>query len=441
MFNEILLALSLAAVPAGSPAPGPRQGRDAAARPEANGQAVEPARVTIEEAVREGLARNHDLRTERERLGIADARRTTAGLRPNPLLSASADHLDVLGTGFDEVNGGGPAEYVFRADYDWQLGGKRGRRIEVAERERDLVRREVADRTRRLAFDIQSGFVDLLLTQQTLALSRENLGAFRRVADISAARVKSGDLAEVELMRTRVALVQLENAVHRAELARRLSQNRLQMLLGRPAAAAPSLEAVGGFRLAAAVPSAEALVEAALERRPDLQAAEADAARSRAELDLQRALARADLTFGAEYRRQEGVNGKSNSMGFFLSAPLPVFDRNQGEVARARIEGRQADLRIQAARAAIESEVRDAWDQHRVASLLVDRMERELLADAREVRSVTEYAYQRGEARLIELLDAERAFNEAMEGYLGAQAELARSLYLLDAVSGKGGQP
>ncbi|RPJ62991.1 MAG: TolC family protein, partial [Acidobacteria bacterium] len=76
--------------------------------------------------------------------------------------------------------------------------------------------------------------------------------------------------------------------------------------------------------------------------------------------------------------------------------------------------------------------------QHRVAQLLVGRIEREMLADAREVKTVTEYAYQRGEASLVELLDAERAFNETMEGYLNAQAELARSLYLLDARCGFG---
>ncbi|RPJ67812.1 MAG: TolC family protein, partial [Acidobacteria bacterium] len=327
----------------------------AAAAPLPPQQATEiatPTRITVEEAVNEGLGRNPELRAERERVGIAEANRIGARLRPNPLLSASADHLDLLGTSFTEANGGGPAELTLRGDMDWQQGGKRARRIAVADRERDVARGDVADRSRRLAFEIQSAFVDLLRAQETLTLARENLAGFRRVAEISAARVKSGDLAEVELMRTRVALVQLQNGVHRAELARRLAQSRLQLLLGRPAASASSLEAAGGFRSlpAAGVPAAEALVQAAVDRRPDLQAAVAEGARSKAELVFQQSLSKIDLALGAEYRRQQGVNGTSNSLGFFISAPLPVFDRNQGGVARARVEARQAHLRLDAAR-------------------------------------------------------------------------------------------
>lgn len=430
MFTQIVVALALA----GGTAPTPVLQEPAPA-----GRA---ARITVEEAVGEALAGNPDLRAERERLPIAEAARVTAGLRPNPLLSASADHLDLLATRFTETNGGGPAELTVRADMDWQRGGKRGRRIAVADRARDVARFEVADLTRRLVFDVQSAFVDLLLAQQALALSRENLAGFRKVAEISAARVRSGDLAEVELMRTRVALLQLENAVHRAELGRRLAQSRLQQLLGRPAGAAASLEAAGGFRPAGpGLPQVEALAQVALEQRADLRAAVADEARSEAELRLQQALGRADYTVGTEYRRQQGVNGKSNSLGFFVSVPLPIFDRNQGEVARARVEAGQAGLRVQARKAAVSGELRDAYEQHAAARSLLDRMEGQMLADAREVRTVTEYAYQRGEASLVELLDAERAFNDTMESYIGAQAELARSLYLIDAVSGKGERP
>ncbi len=89
-------------------------------------------------------------------------------------------------------------------------------------------------------------------------------------------------------------------------------------------------------------------------------------------------MGRPDYTLGAEYRRQQGVNGKSNSLGFFVSAPLPFFDRNQGEVARAAVEARQAGLRIEAVQAAVRAEVEEAWQQHRTAVALLDRIEREM---------------------------------------------------------------
>jgi cobalt-zinc-cadmium efflux system outer membrane protein len=150
------------------------------------------------------------------------------------------------------------------------------------------------------------------------------------------------------------------------------------------------------------------------------------------------AMGRLDYTIGAEFRRQQGLAGRNNSVGVFMSAPLPFFDRNQGEVARARSEVDQAARRAAALRAAIASEVREACDQRDTARSLLQRIEHDMLTDAREVRTITEYAYQRGEASLVELLDAQRAFNETVQSHVAAKAEYARSLYLIDAVSGKG---
>jgi cobalt-zinc-cadmium efflux system outer membrane protein len=120
--------------------------------------------------------------------------------------------------------------------------------------------------------------------------------------------------------------------------------------------------------------------------------------------------------------------------------PLPLFNRNQGETARARQEARQAGARIQALQSEITSQLRSAWQQYATAAELVDTIERQMLAQARDVRETTAYSYRRGEASFIEFLDAQRTFNETMQSYNEARAEYARSLYTLDALSG-GPQP
>ena len=396
------------------------------------------SRLSIDEAVAEALARNLTMQTERARLPLADALRMTAGLRPNPVLSFSSDHLDLAGYGFTEENGGGPAEFSVRTDYLWEQAGKRRRRQDVADREGTVMRHQVADAARLLAYEVRSAFIDLQLAQQTIALAQENLTAMQRVEQVSGARVRSGDLAEVEAMRTRVAVRQIENEVRLRELARRTAQRRLNLLMGRPADAG-AIDAAGAFEPAGApVPPESDVERAALASRPDLQALIADGARSEADLLLQRSIGRVDFTLGTEFRRQQGLNGRSNSLGFFASTPLPVFDRNQGEVARARVDVNLAARRVEVLRASIAHEVREAYDHHQTARALLEQIENKMLTDAREVRSITEYAYQRGEASLVELLDAQRAFNETMESHLGAQAECARSRYLIDAVSGKG---
>jgi cobalt-zinc-cadmium efflux system outer membrane protein len=396
-----------------------------------------PERISVEDAVREALSRNHDLLAERARVPAADADVRTAGLRPNPVTSVSADHLPLAGTQFTEENGGGPPEYTWRTDYLWELGGKRDRRLDVAGHQRGVTRMEVADRERQLVLEVRDAFVDLLLAQKTLELAEASAAALGRVADLSTARVRSGDLAEVELLRTRVARVNLENEVRLKGLASRAAQQRLAYLLGRPASRS-GLEASGEFRESpAGAAPLDRLEASAAEQRPDLLALSADLSRAEADLRLQQSISRIDFTVGGEFRRQQGVNGTSNSLGFFLSMPLPLFDRNQGAVARAQAEAVRAVRRVDGLRAAIGQEVRAAYDRLETARGLADRIEREMMSDAREVRAVTEYAYQRGQASLIELLDAQRVFNDTMQGYLNAKAEVARSLNLLDAVTGK----
>jgi cobalt-zinc-cadmium efflux system outer membrane protein len=180
----------------------------------------------------------------------------------------------------------------------------------------------------------------------------------------------------------------------------------------------------------------ESVESEALEARPDLLALRSDQARSQAEVRSQLAQGKVDYDFGTEYHRQF-YNGHGNGLGVFFSAPLPVFNRNQGEIERARQEARQAEARVRAIEAGIRTEVRNAWVQYSTSRLLLESIERDLLDQARDVRDTMEYSYRRGEASLVEFLDAQRAFNDARQSYNDARADYARSLYTIDSISGK----
>jgi cobalt-zinc-cadmium efflux system outer membrane protein len=179
------------------------------------------------------------------------------------------------------------------------------------------------------------------------------------------------------------------------------------------------------------------LEQQALTQRPDYQALVRSQARSIADLRLQLAQRKVDLTFGTEYRRQQGLAGKGNSLGFFMSIPLPVFDRNQGEIERARQEQRQIETRMRALEAEIRNELSTAWQQYDATRALLTRIESDMLAQAQRVLETMEYSYRSGAASLLELLDAQRAFNDTMQSYNESRAEYARSLFLIDAVIGK----
>jgi cobalt-zinc-cadmium efflux system outer membrane protein len=399
-----------------------------------------PDQLTIEQAVAEALEKNLGLLAERYNVSVAEARLITARLRPNPVVSIGGDHLDLLGTGFNQVNAAGPQEFNVRTDFIVERGEKRRRRIEVAENARTVAQLQLLDTVRGIVLDVESAFVDVQLARDSLALAQENLKALNEIVNLNLVRVRAGDLAEVELLRTRVAALQFQNTVRQGELRLYNARSRLELLLGR-VGFSDTLEVAGPLRRDSNVVNLEDFRRLALANRPDLLALRREQARSVSELRLQVAQGKVDYTFGSEYRRQQGVNGTGNSLGIFFSAPLPVFNRNQGEIERARREQQQLEVRLRALEAAVINEVKTAYRQYLTASNLLQTIERDMLGQARDVRQITEYSYRRGEASLIELLDAQRAFNETMQGYNEAQAEYARSLYLIDSTSGRNLNP
>jgi len=391
--------------------------------------------LTIEQAVAEAVEKNLTLLTEKYNLSIADARIITARLRPNPVITLDADTLDLLGTGFNtQTNNGGPESYAIRTDYLLERGGKRQARIAVAEGNRAVARLQLLNTIRGVVHDVQNAFVDLLAAKETLSLAHENLQTFHDVVSINEKRVKNGDLAEVELLRTQVAELQFENSVSQAELQVKTAAAKLGLLLGR-AANATSLDLAGELRREPVPSNQEALLDQARQMRPDLLALVRDQARSQAEVRNQIALGKIDYTIGTEYRRQKKT-AHANTMGFFIQTNIPLFNRNQGEIERARQEQRQIESRIRAAQATVENDVRIAYQQYLTASAALQKIEGAMLGKAQDVRSITERSYRRGGASFLEFLDAQRAYNDTAQIRNSAIADFARSLYAIDAATG-----
>jgi len=393
-----------------------------------------PNQVTIEQAVLEAVDHNLNLLAERFNLSIADARIVTAKLRPNPVVSAGLDYIDML-RAFSRDNQGGPTEYNLRTDFTLERGGKRDRRIEVARTTREVAQLQLLNTTRTLVLDVQNAFVDVQQAKDNLALARENLQVFENIVEVNATRVRAGDLAKVELVRTQVAALQFQNAVRMAEAKLKTTAAKLQSLMGRTAPS-PAFDVAGEMRRDSAPVVLETVTSQALELRPDLLAFRRDQARSQAEIRSQLAQGKVDFTLGAEYHR-EFHNGNANALGIFFQVPLPVWNRNQGEIERVRQEQQQILARIRAAESDVENEVRNAWTQYAASRGLLESIEHDLLDQAREVRTTMEYSYRRGEASLVEFLDAQRAFNDARQSANDARADFARSLYTIDAISGK----
>ncbi len=213
--------------------------------------------------MREAIAHNLTLVAERYSVGVAQARILAAGLRPNPVFTYSAMIPD--STIFDfNVN---PFENVFRGDFIIEGGGKRERRIEVAEQAKSVAELQFLNTMRTILLDVQSAFVDVLLAKENLALARGSLNAFNELVKVNADRVRTGDPAPVELARSRLAALQFQNDVRQQESKLTIARTKLKTVLGRTAAGASDRDRVrraaaarhGGRRRAAVDPRAHTL--------------------------------------------------------------------------------------------------------------------------------------------------------------------------------------
>jgi len=384
--------------------------------------------LTVEQAVDEAVQRNLALLAERANLSIAEAALVSARLRPNPVLSATSERLDLLGTGFNETNGAGPPEYAVRVDVPFERAHKRELRTDVADYAKRQAEARIADAVRRLKLDVVLASVDILEAKARVQLAEDNLQTLERLVQLNERRLTSGAIPPLEVTRSRVAMLQYRGAVKTAQLALIQARLKLLPLLGRKPDEAPiDIEDRLGVTPASAGPDVTGLQLTARATRPDLLVLHQDEARTQADLRLQIAQAKVDYTLGVEYRREQGVNGRGNLLGLFVSVPLPLFNRNQGEIGRAEAEHEKARRSLAAVETDVAGEVASAYEEFESARQLLIEIERDLLKPTADVRSVTTYVYQAGATSLLDVLDAQRAFNDTMDTYFSAQAVYRRA--------------
>ena len=400
----------------------------------AQSQVATPA-ITIDQAIQEAISKNLDLIAQRLNVGVAEAREITARLRPNPVLSIAGQSLNLLGANYSPDTPLGPNQLNIHTDVPMERGHKREERISLAREQKSLAELGVREAMRQVIFGVQTAFVDIQQAKNNLTLAQENLRSLEGVVTINEARLRSGDLSQLELERSRVAALLYRASVQQAQLQLDQAKTRLQLLMGRKLKTA-NFEVAGDLRREDITDAEADIAKKALLIRPDYLAGQQSQVRSQADLRLQLANGKVDYSVGAELTRQSAWGKSGNSIGLYFSMPLPVFNKNQGEILRARREITLAGAQKDALETSIATEVEQAFRQYSVSRQLLTIVETDMLGKAKSVRDITEYSYRRGEASLVEFLDAQRAFNDATQAYNDARASFARSLYLIETVSG-----
>jgi cobalt-zinc-cadmium efflux system outer membrane protein len=380
-------------------------------------------RLTLDEAVDLATRVNPSLRAKEAELQVTGTGEITAGLRPNPTATYLAEQF-----------GGGSAalvQHTFSIGQPIELGGKRQRRLESARAATRVTGHELDDVRRQVIFQVKKAFTDALVAREGVGLADQNLHTLDDLERIQRFRAEKGDISDLELLRIQVQRFTFERDAADARQALQVARIALRAAID-PTRVAEDFEVSGELVDRAVAPGATELYRRALDNRPDLRAAEAARAKARPDVSLARANSWSDVTPQIEYQRI----GPDNTVGFGISVPLRLFDRNQGEIARTRAETRRVDAAREALASQILSEVDTA-----LAGLRAERGKLDLLRDvylpkARQARDTVEFAYRRGGVSVLDYLDAQRTYRDTTAELLRALGSYWTAYYQLEAAVG-----
>jgi cobalt-zinc-cadmium efflux system outer membrane protein len=212
-------------------------------------------------------------------------------------------------------------------------------------------------------------------------------------------------------------LLQFETDYQQAELARVQGLSDLRQLLGYESVA-PDYDVAGKFDYEPMEGNLEDYQLKALQNRPDPRAAQQGVTAAKSQYELQRAIGKVDVTVQGNYSHVNGINAAT----MYTSIPLPIFNRNQGEIARASFAITQAQEQEKATHGQALTDVRDAYEGLRENDRVVLLYRKGYLDVAQKDRDIAEYAYKRGAASLLDFLDAERSYRATQLGYRQALA-------------------
>ena len=381
---------------------------------------------------------NLDLAASRFNVTVAEAQISVAKVIPDPSVNGGPSTVNGLGA---------PVTWSLGVSETVELGGKRGARIDVAKQGKSLAQAQLDDFFQTLRVNATNAFIDALAARQVLDRKRRTLESVEKLVAATEQRLRVGDVSptvlwqvKVEAERFRSEVITAEGDVHAADYA-------LEFFIGsEKAGPMGQLQPAGDLLLAPRTFDGETLVRDALERRTDLLVSLRSAAVAQAQVKVARSNRWIDLSLGADWARTSAATGEFatvapslpfDSRGFSVGFPLPFSKLQHGELDAARATAAQAEVQTQSARRHVEIEVRQALARYEATRRSVAVYTGEILANADRAVDATRYSYERGAARLIELLDAQRTVDDVYLSYITALSDNAKALVALERASAR----
>ena len=385
--------------------------------------------LSLDAATEQFLRKNLAVEAARLEVGVAEAERIGARLRPRPGLTVSAENLRLSG----ETPANRLHEYGISVAQPIELGNRKALRMEVAERTVSVSEARLTEVLRRQLFDLKRTYYDSVLARVLLDIEQENRDNFEGLVKFNTVRFEEGYIAEGDLIKTRLERTKFDFAVANAELTLRRVKIRLLELIGeRDFERAGRLEISNRLQVPAVDLNLMNLKETALVNRPEIKVAEAELALAGVSIKRERSEAKGEVTPYVGYKRV----GVDNTVLAGVTVPLPMGNRNQSGIARAEAEQKVSEMNLNLVRNRTLAEVEAAYRAYETAREQVRAYEAGLLKQADESREIQLGAYQEGATELITLIEAQKTRTEVRANYYRAIFDYYTSIFQLELATG-----
>jgi cobalt-zinc-cadmium efflux system outer membrane protein len=365
--------------------------------------------------VREEFERsNPTLRAAQIGIDESRAEEVTAFLRPNPDLTLDIDQIDFFSNNPNHYRPFAFAEPFVSVSYLHERRRKRELRLESAQKATIVAQSQLADQERTLVFNLRNAFVQTLQAKAVREMAQQNLAYFDHELSIGQNRYKAGDIAQVDQDRFELQRVTYESDLQTAEVNLRTAKIQLLQLLNNRTPV-DQFDVTGPFDFNEQILALDELRRVAMEERPDLKAAVESVDKARTDYKLAVANGSTDPTFGVDFARNPPI---PVYMGFNVTIPLRIFDRNQGEKARTQLDITKNEKLRDAAQAQVFNDVDSAYATLTSTVTLLRPYKAKYLQLAAKVRDTIEFSYQHGQAAFLDFLDSQRDYRSVQVTYL-----------------------
>jgi cobalt-zinc-cadmium efflux system outer membrane protein len=396
------------------------------------GSACAQKALTWQEVRDKFEAANPSLRAGQIGIDESRAQEITAYLRPNPGLGLTIDQIDPFN--------GGPSHSTFgtilslaAVSYLHERQHKRELRQESARDATTIATSSQADLERNLIFSLRTAFVQTLQGKAVLDLAKENLKYYDRVLEVNRDRYEAGGIAQVDLDRLELQRVQYESDLQTAEVNLRTAKIQLLSLLN-DRTPVEQLDVSGPFDFSDQIAALDTIRQGALDTRPDLKAALQSIDKAKTDHRLAIADGSTDPILGFDVGRNPPID---QYIGFSVSIPLRIFDRNQGEKLRSALDIDRNEKLAEAARTQVFSDVDSAYATVQSTVILLQPYKDRYLQQASRVRDTISFSYDNGAASLLDFMSAQADYRSVQLNYLNLIASYLEAVSQLNLAVGR----